>query len=94
MPLQNKGVYVRFSKKVESQINALSDQKGISIPEAIRLLTEQSLEEKSQEQLMHDTEVRLLRKTFEICSATVGLSAAEKEKAKRVCNDAFKQEVL
>ncbi|WP_028835541.1 MULTISPECIES: hypothetical protein [unclassified Pseudoalteromonas] len=90
----NKGYFVRTSKPLESKILALADQMGMSMPETFRYLAEQALNAKSYEQLLHDTEVRILRKTFEICSATVGLSSSEKEKAKRACNDSFMQEVL
>lgn len=94
MNSRNQGYYVRMSKQLESKILSVADRMGVSVPEALRHLAEKGLHGKSYEQLLHDTEVRLLRKNFEICAATVGLSPSEKDKAKKVCNDVFMQEVL
>tara|TARA_R110001583_G_scaffold195445_1_gene373723 strand:- start:11021 stop:11305 length:285 start_codon:yes stop_codon:yes gene_type:complete len=94
MTLRSKAYCVRMSNQLESSVISIADQMGMSVPEALRYLAELGLNGKSYEQLLHDMEVRLLQKSFEICSATIGISNSEKEKARRVCNDIFMQEVL
>ncbi|EGQ8007781.1 hypothetical protein M5224_001812 [Vibrio parahaemolyticus] len=92
--LTSKTYGVRFSAEVEALIQRESDRTGQTKTEVIRSATAKQLKQEPIELTIKQLELRLLRKSFEMNCAIVGLTDKQKKQAATTSNKAFGQEVL
>ncbi|EHH1246070.1 hypothetical protein NB466_08005 [Vibrio fluvialis] len=85
---------VRFTADVEAQIQREADRTGQSKTEVIRAATVRQLSQASIELQMKQLELRLLRNSFEMNSAIVGLTDEQRNQAAKAFNQSIGQELI
>ena len=94
MKQTQKTVTVRFPMGDYLDITSEAEAKNTTSADMVRRSWKSYQENKSLILKLVQLERRILKNTFEICSATIGLSANERKNAAKQLNTSFGKEVL
>lgn len=95
MKQQNqKAVTVRFPMSDYLEMVSEAETKNTTTADVIRQVWAGHQKQKSLAALLTQLELRLLRRTFDICAATVGLSVDERGQAARQVNQSLGKELV
>jgi len=77
-----RAVTARFSMEMYLEIVQEAESRGVAVADVIRGAWTSHKEQKAISLLLFQFEKRMVRQTFEICSAVAGLSKQERKQAK------------
>jgi hypothetical protein len=94
MKQTQKPVTVRFAIGDYAEIVTEAEAQNTTSADVVRRAWKSYQENKNFIIKLAQLERRLLRNTFEICTATIGLSAGERKNAAKQINNSFGKEVV
>jgi len=89
-----KPVTVRFAIGDYAEIVTEAESQNTTSADVVRRAWKSYQENKSFTLKLAQLEKRLLKNTFEICTATIGLSPVERKNAAKQINNSFGKEVV
>ena len=88
---KQRAVTSRFSIAAYAALVQEAEDRGTTVADVLRTAWSQYQEKTEQALLLRKLESRIVFKVFEVCSATLGLSADERKAAMIECNKKIKK---